>query len=389
MHQFIGRTDCLLCDSGFGKQAQKERSIGKIVSQDYPIELRRVRQIRRQFFDGWTHWLPIVVMLIVVGGLSACTMPAPAQQPSTSDTPTPANTRLTDISDYALPTAQPVIVPDVSALVTTEGARANVRSGPALDSPIVAKANPGDAYKVTGKSADGEWWQICCVQGPSDKAGKPTETAWVAKVVIKVDGNADVVPVINPLLPSDVQASWQVDWKCPSSGCKVKECAATISATTNSAKNAQQWLDVSFSTKWDNDCAQGEPWSFQVDRYSGKERSGQYKDIFFSNYWAGEQPGPATNVYTLDNGKKVAVWCSGPYKMDLPLAQDHSWTELYQGTTCHDVRTGLLVAQSYTIRYLYTGEYNGQKYDHAYFGNYETYDQHIVDTNVDLDYINK
>jgi len=42
---------------------------------------------------------------------------------------------------------------------------------------------------------------------------------------------------------------------------------------------------------------------------------------------------------------------------------------------------------TYTKRWLYSGEYEGQQYERAYFGDYETLDQHLVDTNVELFYI--
>ncbi len=59
----------------------------------------------------------------------------------------------------------------MTATINTEGSRANVRTGP-MDSPIIAKANPGDEFKVIGRSDDGEWWQVCCVRGPMDAEGE-------------------------------------------------------------------------------------------------------------------------------------------------------------------------------------------------------------------------
>ena len=42
---------------------------------------------------------------------------------------------------------------------------------------------------------------------------------------------------------------------------------------------------------------------------------------------------------------------------------------------------------SYTKRWLFSGEYDGQKYERAYFGDYEVLDQYLVDTNVDLAFL--
>jgi hypothetical protein len=51
------------------------------------------------------------------------------------------------------------------------------------------------------------------------------------------------------------------------------------------------------------------------------------------------------------------------------------------------VRTGELVSMSYTKRWLFSGEYDGQKYERAYFGDYETLDQYLVDTDVELSFV--
>ena len=147
--------------------------------------------------------LGMAAALVFVGlALSACVTAIPT--PAANPVPVTPDERISDIAQYTLPTPAPQIVPDVTAVVVTEGSRANVRSGPNLDSPIVLKANPGDTFKVTGKSVDGEWWQICCVRGPADAAGEATELAWLATVVVELDGNADAVPVIEPMLPDDL-----------------------------------------------------------------------------------------------------------------------------------------------------------------------------------------
>ena len=66
------------------------------------------------------------------------------------------------------------------------------------------------------------------------------------------------------------------------------------------------------------------------------------------------------------------------------LNEGNGWTSVYQGNTCHDVRTGMLVLLSYTKRWLYTGEFDGNTYDKAYFGDNETLVQRLSDTNVEM-----
>ncbi len=101
----------------------------------------------------------------------------------------------------------------------------------------------------------------------------------------------------------------------------------------------------------------------------------------------GAQPGPATDVYTLDDGRSVAVWCSGPHELE--VEESDGWTTVYKGNTCHDVRSGILVSLDYTKRWLFTGQYNDQSYERAYFGDYEAYQQRLTDANVDLLYVEK
>jgi hypothetical protein len=330
-----------------------------------------------------TLFLSFVLLATLM--LSGCVATIPAAQ-SAEAAPGAANgERLADIADYNLPTPPPVIVPDLSAIIITEDARANVRSGPAIDAPIVAKANPGDSFQVTGKSDDNLWWQICCVPNPTAAAGSNAdERAWVSSEVVQIDGNVDAVPVVNALLPETLNASWQVDWSCGSERCEVKLCTGTITAESN-GDSTQQWLQVEHNVNWDEDCFENDTWVFEVDRFSGEERSGSFVEDFRYNYWLGSQPGPPTNVFTLDNGRQVAVWCSTGQEFDVPVGD--GWTNAVSGSTCHDVRTGELVYITYVTRWLFTGEYDGQRYERAYFGDYETLEQYLVDTNAELFYL--
>ena len=325
----------------------------------------------------------IGAILMLALTVSACVASVPLSE-SSGEVPGVGGERLSDLSNYQLPTPEAIIVPDVSAVVNTEGSRANVRTGPALDAPIIAKALPGDEFTILGSSDDGEWWEVCCVRGPQDAEGEATEPAWLSKEVVDLDGNADAVPVISSLLPETVEATWHVDWTCGSERCEVKECAATVSAASQSGAE-EQYLQIEHTVTWDNACFDEDSWVFDVDRYSGRERSGEFIDNFLYNYWLGAQPGPATDVYTMDDGRKVAVWCSGPHEIE--LEEGSGWTTVYKGNTCHDVRTGELVSMSYTKRWLFSGEYDGQKYERAYFGDYETLDQYLVDTDVELSFV--
>jgi hypothetical protein len=336
---------------------------------------------------SWKHTTTQAIFVLVSGlFLSACVAAIPVAESASSVSVEAAASgqRITDIANYAISTPAPVIVPDVSAEVITEDARANVRSGPALDAPIVAKADPGDVFQITGRSDDGEWWQICCVAGPADEGDEATESAWISSVVIELEGNADAVPVIGTLLPAELEANWQVDWSCGSERCEIKQCGGNITAQVAEGSN-EQWLQVEHNVVWNDSCFEEDTWVYEVDRFTGRERSGSFTEDFRYNYWVGTQPGPATNVYTFEDGRQVAVWCGSEQEFDVPVGD--GWINAVQGYTCHDVRTGELVYVTYTTRWLYTGQYEGQSYERAYFGDYETLEQYLVDTNAELSYL--
>jgi hypothetical protein len=349
---------------------------------------------QQEYASEHAHWLHmrlsclrapafvgVAVLLLVFAG---CAAPLPTQDPATANT-VASDARLTDISNYVLVTPEAEEVVEATGRVITEGSRANVRTGPGLDAPIIAKANPGDTFQVIGRSEDNAWWQICCVRGQGDAANEATATAWIAAEVFEVDGDADSIAVNNPLLPDNIEAVWQVDWLCGSERCEIKQCSANVDARVAEDSDSEQWLQVEHSVTWDDDCFETDSWVFEVDRFTGRERSGEFVDNFLYNYWLGGEPGPATNVYTMDNGRKVVVWCSGPHEVE--IEESGGWTTVYRGDTCHDVRTGTLVSLSYTKRWLFTGEFDGQRYQRAYFGDYETLVQHLIDTNAELDYI--
>lgn len=48
---------------------------------------------------------------------------------------------------------------------TVNGALVNLRSGPATTYPTVGQVNEQTKVMITGRNADGTWWQICCPPG--------------------------------------------------------------------------------------------------------------------------------------------------------------------------------------------------------------------------------
>lgn len=61
----------------------------------------------------------------------------------------------------------------------------NLRLGPGTSYGLAGTANNGDTYDIKGKSADGQWWLICCING---------KDAWIFGELATVE-NGDQAPV--------------------------------------------------------------------------------------------------------------------------------------------------------------------------------------------------
>ncbi|MDQ3249147.1 MAG: SH3 domain-containing protein, partial [Chloroflexota bacterium] len=292
----------------------------------------------------------VLLGLLLIAGLAGCIAPAggsASAQAATPSAPDTFNGAVADIAGYALPTSVPTATvtatttatATLSVVVNTDGARANLRSSPGTNAPIVGKANNGTALKVVGKNANGTWWQICCVKSPTDNANQTTATAWIAASVVRTAGAGEVATVASvagdnePLLRPDFKAQWQVDWTCGSERCQVKECAAVVDAKVGRSAT-QPFLAIENQVTWNDTCFATDSWVFEVNPATGQERTGEYADNFLYGYWRGSQPGQPNGVYTLQGGKAAAVWCSGPHTVE--LEEGDGWTTVYEGNTCHD-----------------------------------------------------
>jgi uncharacterized protein YraI len=74
--------------------------------------------------------------------------------------------------------------------------RLNVRSGPSADYDLMTTIDEGETVELTGRLANGSWWQICCVL---------EESGWVIGEAVDLPTNAkNLVPVIEniPLPPA-------------------------------------------------------------------------------------------------------------------------------------------------------------------------------------------
>lgn len=339
----------------------------------------------------------IIILAVVVAGCSpATTASAPSNQ---QNGPSAESKYIADPADYVFPdeveaTAAVIVEPtpaaeeEIQVVISTGGSRANLRSAPDVaNSEIVGKGNVGDVFTVVSQSEDGEWYEICCIAGEDDADGEATATAWVATTLVSTDAATAEIPIAEgtePILPQEIEAEWAVDWQCNSDRCTVDECQASVVAAGANPDN-QRWIAVDHVVTWDNSCFPPDQWVFEIDQFMGSERTGDFDDNFLYSYWLGAESGDFNGVYQMDDERNVAVWCSGPYNVE--INEGDGWATVYEGRTCHDLKTGMITLLSYTKRWLYTGEFDGQTYDRAYFGDSETLEQRLIETNVELAYV--
>jgi hypothetical protein len=293
------------------------------------------------------------------------------------------------LSDYvqaSSPLATPTPLPSAEekqyVTVATQGVRANLRSGPGTNNAIVTKVPAASSLEVLGQSQDKRWYQVAV---PGATGDQPNE-AWISADIVRLGGSAESVPVLaegETLLPADLNAAWKVDWSCNSDRCEVKQCSADVVAQVTRAVN-NGYLPVEHTVTWADECFNTDAWTFEVDQATGQERSGEASDNFLYGYWLGAEPGESNGVLPLDDDRGVVVSCSDPQKVE--IEEGGGWTTVYEGNTCHDVKTGMLVYMNYTKRWLYTGDFEGKTYDKAYFGDSEKLEQKLVETNADLEY---
>jgi hypothetical protein len=114
--------------------------------------------------------------------------PTPEAAPATATVAPTPDTAVADpvATEPAASPTPPVTPAAAEATLTVTDAAVNVRSGPGTGFDLVGLATAGDRFAVTGKSAAGDWWQICCL---ADQPG------WVFGALATV-ANGDAVPVV-------------------------------------------------------------------------------------------------------------------------------------------------------------------------------------------------
>ena len=152
----------------------------------------------------------LFVLLFGIALLGACGQgeeeePAPEPGPTSTTTPLPAVVTFTPMPTstnppLAVPTETPAatptpavtatdpapteIAPSTSDAKLTVLGEMNIRGGPGTDYEVVGEAVAGEEFAITGKNADGNWWQI-------DFQG---ESGWIYAPFV-VAAEAEGVPV--------------------------------------------------------------------------------------------------------------------------------------------------------------------------------------------------
>ena len=309
--------------------------------------------------------------------------PSPTLQPRATVTPTVATAITASVrlaaatpsvtATIAVTATPPVAAPiTVTAGVTLEirAASANLRGGPGTEFDIITTAPRGWQFAVSGRNADASWWQVCCMNW------KP---ACVINSLVAIQGPLDKVPVRLPLMPDKLDATWGLRWQCFAEGCPQPDCLGQSRAQALQVRDVR-WLELKRQATWDDKCGKDEDWLLQIDRYTGLERQVATDPPLF-HMWMGANPGPENRAIE-HFGRTLSLWCTDTRTREAP--QTGGWTVLFEGQACYDRGSGILVMIEYTKRWLFTGTAGGQKYELQYFGDYEIYQQMLMDTNVPL-----
>jgi uncharacterized protein YraI len=86
-------------------------------------------------------------------------------------------------------TAEPTATPAPQAQLTISQAQVNVRLGPGTEYGLAGEATQGQSFEIVGKNQQGDWWQVCCVNG---------QQVWVF-AQLATAANAEAVPVVTDL----------------------------------------------------------------------------------------------------------------------------------------------------------------------------------------------
>lgn len=130
-----------------------------------------------------TPSLPALTPVLTLNAANTIATPIGAVTMTTLVTPATAALSVTP-SLPAVPVASPAA--PFRVVIPADTDHVNVRSGPGLGYELLGQLNAGQSAPVTGKSGEGQWWQITF----EDREG------WVYTPLVQFEGDPDAVTVI-------------------------------------------------------------------------------------------------------------------------------------------------------------------------------------------------
>lgn len=131
--------------------------------------------------------------------MAVAATPAPTETPA-PPTETPTATASPEPTATATPegTPTPEPTPTPVAFLQPSEDDVNTRKGPGTSYGKVGQVTKADSLGVYGKSADGGWYQVCCVNG---------QQAWIATQFAQLSGDTAAIAVVEaPPLNAETQA---------------------------------------------------------------------------------------------------------------------------------------------------------------------------------------
>ncbi|HMQ52287.1 MAG TPA: endo-1,3-alpha-glucanase family glycosylhydrolase, partial [Anaerolineae bacterium] len=95
-----------------------------------------------------------------------------------------------DAEEAASPGPTPVDLAPTGATITAPEDGVNVRRGPGLEFELLGRLDEGTEVPILGQNEAGDWWLVAYDEGDNGQA-------WVAGVVVDVEGSVDEVPVVS------------------------------------------------------------------------------------------------------------------------------------------------------------------------------------------------
>ncbi len=182
-------------------------------------------------------WVAAGDLLVVnVNGLTIMTAPLLAPESTVSLTSTATLTQslsptgsvtATGVTTIDLPAinvdAGDMAEGGVMALVSLQDSRLNLRSGPGVAYPVIAKGEPNSRWAVVGRNTAADWLQLQALDGG--------EAAWAAASYLQIEGDLASVPVIAASAPPP-EPTPRTLLPTPAAGGAILVATPTIAAST-------------------------------------------------------------------------------------------------------------------------------------------------------------